>query len=56
MIKQYPLRIDSVLKEQLEKEAKKQKRSFNNFLETILTDHMDKINHPEHEILKELQK
>lgn len=43
MIKQYPLRIDSVLKEQLENEAKKQKRSFNNFLETILTSHMDSI-------------
>lgn len=54
MIKQYPLRIDSVLKEQLENEAKKQNRSFNNFLETILTDHMDKINHPEKELLKEL--
>lgn len=56
MIKQYPLRIDSVLKEQLEVEAKKHKRSFNNFIETILTDHMDKINHPEFELLKELQK
>lgn len=47
MIKQYPLRIDSILKEQLEKEAKLQKRSFNNFIELILTEHMDSINHAE---------
>ena len=43
MIKQYPLRIDSELKKQLEDEAKKQKRSFNNFVEVLLTQHMDKI-------------
>ena len=43
MVKQYPLRIDSELKKQLEDEAKKQKRSFNNFLETIFTSHMDSI-------------
>lgn len=41
MIKQYPLRIDSVLKEQLEKDAKEQKRSFNNLVEIILTKYMD---------------
>jgi predicted HicB family RNase H-like nuclease len=43
MVKQYPLRIDSELKKQLEDEAKKQKRSFNNFVEVVLTQHMDKI-------------
>lgn len=43
MVKQYPLRIDSELKKQLEDEAKKQKRSFNNFVEVLLTQHMDKI-------------
>lgn len=47
MIKQYPLRIDSELKAQLEKEAKDQKRSFNNLVEVILTEFMDKVNHPE---------
>ena len=47
MIKQYPLRIDSVLKEQLEKEARDQKRSFNNLIEVILTEFIDKVNHPE---------
>lgn len=44
MIKQYPLRIDSELKEQLEKEAKAQKRSFNNLVEVILTEYMDEVN------------
>lgn len=43
MIKQYPLRIDSELKEQLEKEAKEQKRSFNNLVEVILTEYAAKI-------------
>ena len=47
MIKQYPLRIDSVLKEQLENEAKNQKRSFNNLIEVILTQFMDEISHAE---------
>lgn len=43
MIKQYPLRIDSELKTQIEAEAKKHKRSFNNFVEILLTQHIDKI-------------
>ena len=43
MVKQYPLRIDSELKKQLEDEAKKQKRSFSNIVEVLLTQHMDKI-------------
>lgn len=43
MVKQYPLRIDSVLKEQLEEEAKNQKRSFNNLVEVILTEFMDNL-------------
>ena len=47
MIKQYPLRIDSELKAQLEKEAKDQKRSFNNLIEVILTEFMEKVNRPE---------
>lgn len=41
MIKQYPLRIDSELKAQLEKEAKDQKRSFNNLVEVILEKHVE---------------
>lgn len=36
------LRIDSVLKDQLKQEAKDQKRSLNNLIEVILTQHMDK--------------
>lgn len=52
MIKQYPLRIDSELKSQIEAEAKKDKRSFNNFVEILLTQHMDKI---QDQKLKELQ-
>ena len=37
------LRIDSVLKDQLKKEAKDQKRSLNNLIEVLLTEHMDKV-------------
>ena len=43
MIKQYPLRIDSQLKEQIEQIAKSEKRSFNNMVEIILTKYMDDI-------------
>lgn len=37
----YPLRIDDVLKEQLMKIAKIEKRSFNSLVEVILTDYVD---------------
>ena len=36
------LRIDAALKDQLKQEAKDQKRSLNNLIEVILTQHMDK--------------
>ena len=43
MISQYPLRIDSVLMDQLKKEANQQKRSLNNLLEVVLTEFVDAL-------------
>lgn len=47
MTSQYPLRIDPKLKLQIEVEAKKQKRSFNNLVEVILTQYMGDIQNRE---------